>query len=321
MKTTFLTIVLAVVIILISPSFSFAEDEPANLSEDNTDWPPKEKGIKTWSEPLTGMKFVWIEPGCFQMGQSPLETRILKREVNSENYNKYYADELPRHEVCLDGFWMGAHEVTQGEWQKIMEYNPAHFNESPDFPVDQVSWEDTQRFVEKLNKAGQDMIFRLPTEAEWEYGARGGTTGSMYNTGDTITPEQANFNGSIPFGLNLRQDYRKSSLSVHHFPPNAFGLHDMHGNVWEWCNDWYGQDYYESSPKRNPTGPENGNMRVLRGGSWFRYAGHIRSATRYKNRPSGQYADTGFRLVRHTTAPATSKGGSPDKPVWLDPEF
>jgi len=252
---------------------------------------------ETWQEPNTDMKFVRIAKGCFQMGQIPSEKRLLKKEMGEDNYNKYYSDELPRHEVCVDGFWMGTHEVTQREWEKIMGFNPAHFNSADNFPVDSVSWDDAQSFIRKLNELNNDgNYFRLPTEAEWEYGARANTT-TMYNTGDAITGEQANFNGTLTFGLNLHEEYRKSSTPTGSFPPNGFGLYDMHGNVWEWCNDWYDKDYYEVSPKDNPTGAAEGEMRVLRGGSWYRPASHIRSATRYTRKSSGQYADTGFRLV------------------------
>lgn len=253
---------------------------------------------ETWTEPTTGMKFVWIEEGCFQMGQLPLETRLLKREVGQYEYQKYYADELPRHKVCLNGFWMGATEVTQKEWVKIMGFNPAHFNTDENFPVDTVSWEDAKNFIDKLNKENKTNEFRLPSEAEWEFAARANTEDVMYHTGNSITTQQANFNGSIAFGLNLREEYRKSPVAADSFAPNPFGLHNMHGNVWEWCNDWYGEDYYADSPAKNPLGPKTGEMRVLRGGSWFRYSGHIRSATRYKNKPTGQYADTGFRVVK-----------------------
>jgi len=322
-----LTAILAALVIFFYPAFSNGADG-VKVSQEN-------KTKKFWLEPVTGMKLVWIEGGCFQMGQMRMETGLLLREVGVSEYDKYYADETPRHEVCVDGFWMGIHEVTQKEWKKVMEFNPSHFDEEwlqliepgPDIPestqllpVDSVSWEDTQKFIEKINKKSGEMILRLPTEAEWEYAARGGTTETMYFTGDTIGPEQANFNGSIPFGLNLRQDYRKRPVPTNSFPPNQYGLHDMHGNVWEWCNDWYGEKYYKNSPKKNPIGPERGSMRVLRGGSWFRYAGHIRSATRYKNRPTGQFGDTGFRLVRGSAL--RDKDDDPEIPVNLfSPDF
>ncbi len=311
MKYSGLLVITSIIITLLSQSALQA----AGKSAPEPSLPAN--ATKYWNEPITGMNFVWIEKGCFQMGQMPMETRLLKREVGDRDYDKYYADELPTHKVCLDGFWMGAHEVTQGEWSKIMGFNPANFNISDNYPVDMVSWADTQEFINKLNKTNKEGLFRLPTEAEWEYGARAGAAGTMYHTGETITPEQANFNGTIPFGMNLRQDYRKSPTPVDSFPANKFGLHDMHGNVWEWCNDWYGEKYYEKSPGRNPLGPDTGEMKVLRGGSWFRYAGHIRSATRYKNRLTGQFADTGFRLVKSQVIISKDL----EKTLRFDPDF
>lgn len=269
-----------------------------------------------WQEPVTGIPFVKIEQGCFQMGQSPTEQRLLKRESVSNNFEKYFSDELPQHKVCIDEFWMSIHEVTQGEWQKIMGFNPAVFQEGPDYPVEMVSWDDTQQFISKLNALDNNFLFRLPSEAEWEYAARAGTT-TIYHTGDSIKGTEANFNGSFPFGLNLRDEYRKSTMPVGSFPANAFGLYDMHGNVWEWCNDWYKADYYQQGATMNPSGPDSAQMKVLRGGSWFRYSAHIRSATRYENKPSGQYADTGFRLVKSANMVNKDSG----TPIFFDKDF
>ena len=278
--------------------------------------PVPAKEADSWLEPTIGMKFTKIPAGCFQMGQSPDEMRSLTRKIPSGDYEKYYLDETPQHKVCVDEFWMGIHEVSQREWQKVMEFNPAVFQEDLDFPVEMVSWDDAQLFINKLNELNNSSEFRLPTEAEWEYAARAGTT-TMYNTGDTITGAQANFNGTFPFAMNLRDVYRKSPTKAGSFPANAFGLYDMHGNVWEWCGDWYQSDYYQKSPDRNPSGPETGQMRVLRGGSWFRYSAHVRSATRYKNKAVGQFADTGFRLVK---SPRRFSGGG-DKSVYFDKDF
>ena len=257
---------------------------------------------KIWTEPLTGMEFVFIKGGCFMMGQTEAEGKLLKKVAGEEVYDKYYTDELPRHRVCVSDFWMGRYEVTQRQWLEVMASNPSHFNENPDNPVDMVSWNDCQRFIERLNrnlkKQGvKDFVLRLPTEAEWEYAARAGTT-TMFSTGDEISTDLANYNGHHEFGLTLRGEYRKGPTPAGSFPPNPFGLYDMHGNVWEWCHDWYGRDYYKNSPEQDPPGPDTGNARVMRGGSWFRFAGAVRSATRYKHEPDGQYADSGLRLGR-----------------------
>lgn len=278
--------------------------------------PAPTKAADTWLEPTTGIKFIKIPAGCFKMGQSAEEKRLLSRGVPMGDYEKYYADEVPQHEVCVDEFWMGIHEVSQREWQKIMGFNPAVFQESLDNPVEMVSWDDSQLFIQKLNEINNSTEFRLPSEAEWEYAARAGST-TMYNTGDTITSAQANFNGTFPFALNLRDEYRKTPTPVGSFPANSFGLYDMHGNVWEWCNDWYKEDYYKNSPAKNPPGPEIGQMRVLRGGSWFRYSAHIRASTRYKNKAVGQFADTGFRLVKSPRRIGADGG----KAVYFDKDF
>lgn len=309
MKSMSLVALLIVTTITMATNLGYGDDSNLQAEE--------EKLPETWIEPITGMKFVWVEGACFQMGQLPLETRLLKREIGQFDYDKYYADELPRHKVCLDGFWIGATEVTQKEWRKVMDFNPAHFTSNENFPVDSVSWEDATNFINKINK-DNSYAFRLPTEAEWEYSARGNTKNVMYHTGNAITTDQANYNGSIAFGLNLREKYRKSPVEVASFPPNAFGIYDLHGNVWEWCSDWYGEKYYADSPENNPPGPDTGDMRVLRGGSWFRYSGHIRAATRYKNKPSGQYADTGFRIVRPSL---TERGRITTDKFIFDPNF
>jgi sulfatase modifying factor 1 len=301
--------VISVAVIIVSAIFFLPAFSNTTVAQEA---PEESKAKKFWTDPETGMKFVWIEKGCFQMGQLPLETRLLTREVGVSEYEKYYSDELPRHEICVDAFWMGVHEVTQKEWKKVMEFNPAHFDEEwlqmlepgPDvpkstelLPVDMVSWDETQRFIEKLNKDSSEMLFRLPTEAEWEYAARGGITDTMYYTGDSITPDQANFNGSIPFGLNLRQEYLKRPTLVNRNPPNQYGLHDMLGNVWEWCNDWYAADYYSASPSVDPRGPSSGTERVRRGGSWNDVAPECRSANRDKLEPALRSSGMGFRIV------------------------
>lgn len=273
--------------------------------------------FETWQEEFTGMQFVKISGGCFQMGQTSTETRLLKKAMPYEqDYKKYYTDELPRHEVCVDDFWIGRQEVTQGQWKKVMGSNPAHFNENNKLPMEKVSWFAAQRFMKKINERHEKLYFRLPTEAEWEYAARAGSE-TPFHTGLTITTDQANFNGIYTFGANLKGEYRKKTVPTGSFKPNDFGLFDLHGNVWEWCSDWYDGDYYRSSTSKNPTGPEDGTMKVMRGGSWFHYAGNIRSATRYKNKPDGEYADTGFRVVRSSKPTAKPAAQRFD----FDPDF
>ncbi|MCI5146596.1 MAG: formylglycine-generating enzyme family protein, partial [Candidatus Electrothrix sp. AR3] len=219
----------------------------------------------------TGMELVYIPAGCFMMGSSP----------DDEGHQK---NEGPVHEVCLNAFWMGKYQVTQGQWQKIMGQNPAKFQKGDKYPVEQVSWDDVQSFLKKLNKkSGKG--YRLPTESEWEYACRANGS-SKYSGGDDLDA--------------LGWYYKNSGHSTHPVgkkKANAFGLHDMSGNVWEWCHDWYGADYYASSPKDNPTGPNSGTDRVLRGGYYFGYSLNCRSVFRDHRPPEERDDAFGFRLV------------------------
>ncbi|MEA1923166.1 MAG: formylglycine-generating enzyme family protein [Pseudomonadota bacterium] len=235
-----------------------------------------------FTDPVTGMEFIWVPQGCFQMG-SP------SGEKGRDS------DEGPVHRVCLDGFWMGKYEVTQGQWQKITGNNPSRFKKGNNYPVEKVSWNDCQEFIKKLNRrSGKN--FRLPTEAEWEYACRAGTT-TPFSFGSTISTDQANYDGNYTYGRGRKGVYRKSTVSVGSFRPNAFGLYDMHGNVWEWCSDWYDSGYYKNSPEQNPQGASSGSSRVFRGGCWSSSPWCVRSANRGWLRPGSYFNILGFRLV------------------------
>ena len=224
--------------------------------------------VAAWTEPSTGMEFVWVPGGCFEMGS------------NAGNN-----DETPVHKVCVDGFWMGKYEVTQGQWQKIMGNDPARFKKGSDYPVEYVSWEDCQLFIGKLN--GQSgKTFRLPTEAEWEYACRSGGRDEQYAGGDDC--DQVAW---------YRSNSSSSTHAVGGKAANGLGLYDMSGNVWEWCLDWYADNYYSSSPTDNPQGPLSGSLRVNRGGSWDYYSWGLRSSYRSRYLPSSRYISLGFRLV------------------------
>jgi formylglycine-generating enzyme required for sulfatase activity len=202
-------------------------------------------------------------------------------------------DESPRRQVILSGFKMGKHEVTQAQWRAVMSNNPSNFKNCDDCPVESVSWNDVQEFIKKLNQmTGKN--FRLPTEAEWEYAARGGTTTRFY-TGNCLSTQQANYDGNYPASGCSSGTYRQKTLSVGSFSPNGFGLYDMHGNVWEWCSDWYGT--YSSGTQTNPKGPSTGAYRVIRGGSWYGYAKLCRVSYRNFNTPTSRRNGLGFRLA------------------------
>lgn len=223
----------------------------------------------------------WISPGRFLMG-SPVS------EIN------HYDDE-DQHEVSLtQGYWLADTACTQALWKIVTYTNPADFRTHATNPVEQVSWDDIQEFLCRLNKLMPDLNARLPTAAQWEYACRAGTT-SPFSFGENITPEQVNYDGTKPYANGCKGIFRKSTVPVKSFAPNPWGLYEMHGNVWEWCQDWYGK--YPSKPVINPTGPETGETRILRGGSWFRGARGVRSANRSGDLPTAHNYQTGFRFV------------------------
>ena len=226
-----------------------------------------------------GMKFAWIPPGNFMMG-SPKEEK--EREDNET-----------QHKVTLTkGFYMGVYPVTQEQWQEIMGKNPSIFRGEKNLPVETVSWEDCQEFVKKLREKDKKP-YRLPTESEWEYACRAGTK-TPFHFGETISTDQANYNGNFTYGNGKKGMYRKKTTPVGSFPANAFGLHDMHGNVWQWCQDWYGD--YTQKDVVDPQGPEKGEYRVLRGGSWVSTPRSCRSALRPWPVPGSRSSRIGFRL-------------------------
>jgi eukaryotic-like serine/threonine-protein kinase len=221
-----------------------------------------------------------IPGGTFTMGCSPGDDMC-------------WDDESPRHRVTLSTFKMGKFEVTQAQWQAVMNNNPSHFKNCDNCPVENVSWNDAQEFIKKLNQM-TGMKFRLPKEAEWEYAARGGTTTRFY-TGNCLSTQQANYDGNYPASGCSSGTYREKTLPVGSFSPNGFGLYDMHGNVWEWCSDWYGA--YSSGNQTNPKGPSTGYDRVRRGGSWAGIARDCRVSYRIIYTLAYRDSDLGFRLA------------------------
>ncbi len=225
--------------------------------------------------PLPRMKFAYIPAGSFMMG-SP------------DSDEDSYSDEKPQHKVTLDAFRMMTTPVTQAMWEKVMGENPSDFKGDSTRPVENVSWDDIQEFLKKLNAMDRGKGYRLPTEAEWEYACRAGTT-TKYWSGDSESD------------LARVGWYDKNSDDTTHpvgkKPANPWGLYDMHGNVWEWCEDWFDDDYYQRSPEKNPQGPDSGESRVLRGGSWCGGFRNCRAACRFWYLPLDRDDDYGFRVV------------------------
>ena len=229
-----------------------------------------------------GMKFVWIAPGTFLMGSPKEET------ARSE-------DETQRQVTLTKGFYMGVCTVTQEEWMKLMEKNPSKFTGTANLPVEQVNWSECQEFIKKLREK-EGKPYRLPTEAEWEYACRAGTT-TPFSCGGTISTEQANYNGGYVYGEGKKGVYREKTMPVGSFPANPWGLYDMHGNVWQWCEDWFERRPKTLVPEAvtDPLG-KTGAGRVLRGGSWIDNPLECRSAYRGGSAPALRHSLVGFRV-------------------------
>ena len=225
-----------------------------------------------------GMELVLIPAGSFRMGGD----KVNEQAEDHEN---------PRHMVKFGGaFLMGKYAVTQMQWSEIMETNPSEFLDDLR-PVERVSWHDVQAFIRKLNAKEDTNAYRLPTEAEWEYAARAGSENAYTFGSDTNT-------------LNQYAWYQKNSEGQSHpvgqLNPNAWGLYDMHGNVHEWCQDWFDRNYYSQSPSIDPLGPAKGLAKALRGGDWGSEDWYCRCASRSLRSPDRRSNRLGFRLVRST---------------------
>jgi len=216
-----------------------------------------------------GIEFQLVPGGCFQMGDSDGD-----------------ADEKPVHRVCLDSYFIGKFEVTQGQWLKVMGYNPSFFSScGNDCPVENVNWYDAQRFINKLNLQN-GTTYRLPTEAEWEYACRSGGKSERYCGSNTAVD-------SAWYDRNSNSKPHAAGQKL----PNALGIHDMSGNVWEWVNDRFQREYYNDSPSHNPEGPAAGIKRGMRGGSWYNDSKNVRSAVRGSDEPENRSINLGFRLA------------------------
>ncbi|MCI5222133.1 MAG: formylglycine-generating enzyme family protein [Candidatus Electrothrix sp. AR4] len=210
----------------------------------------------------------WIEPGVFMMGSPEDE---LERES--------FEEDETLHQVTLsEGFWLGATTVTQALWQAVTGENPSHFK-GDERPVEQVSWEDAQKFIDQLNAAIPGLELVLPSEAQWEYACRAGTT-TPFSFGVNITPDQVNYDGKYPYADGAKGEYRQETVEVKALPCNQWGLYQMHGNVWEWCQDGWRNDLSTESVTDPQGAAKEGRAKVVRGGSWSCDGWFVRSAYR-----------------------------------------
>ncbi len=223
------------------------------------------------------MDLVLIPAGVFTMGAPELDTDA-------------YVDERPAHRVEISrSFYLGKFEVTAGQWQALMGPSSSLGQKDAAYPVTQVSWDEVQAFIRKLQAREPGVTYRLPTEAEWEYAARAGSM-TRWSFGDQ--DDDMHLYGWYEHNAN------GAAHPVGQLKPNAWGLHDMHGNVWEWVGDRYDKDYYQRAVTRDPQGPERGRYRVFRGGGWSGKAGYARSSARRYVSTGFRHPTIGFRLLR-----------------------
>ena len=246
-------------------------------SELNDKCPGEEKASEELKSSVTVMEFVFVEGGCGFMG-------------SGDAYGERYPHERPVHEICVDGFRIGKYPVTQGEWKAVMGNNPSHFKLGDRYPVECVSWLDAEQFVKRLNAMDDGpWVYRLPTEAEWEYACRGGANGCTREQEDCGSRDDPAWHDRNSDG---------STHPVGEKKPNALGLYDMTGNVWEWCRDIYSDTAYANHERVNPVCGSGEPDRVLRGGSWNSEADDARCAARGFLDETYRRHYIGFRLVR-----------------------
>jgi formylglycine-generating enzyme len=280
---------------LLDPPYICGGLTMADLADAAGTWlPPRfpETWASAWGEDEFGLwmaldyqgarqVFRWILPGTFLMGSPETEAQRLDREL--------------QHEVTLtQGYWLADTACTQALWHALMGDNPSRFSDDSRNPVEQVSWDEVGKFIDALNQRIPNLRAGLPSEAQWEYACRAGTT-TPFSRGKNITSEQVNYNGNYPYVGGKKGAFRERTVPVGSLPPNAWGLYEMHGNLWEWCADWYRD--YSSDAQINPTGPDTGANRVLRGGSWINGGRNVRSAHRRRIVPGKRDHGFGFRLA------------------------
>lgn len=237
-------------------------------------------GLPSVSTPRIEM--IEVSAGRFTMG-SP---------ANEAGRN---ADEVPHEVTITRPFYIGKFEVTQEQWRTIMGTSPSSFSAcGAACPVESINFIEIQEFLKRVNAAGGELLYRLPTEAEWEYACRAGTT-TPFSTGENLTTDQADYDGRFPYRGFPAGISREQPTPAGTFASNRWGIADMHGNVWEWTSDWYAP--YPPGAAIDPRGPEAGELRVIRGGSWHFDANSARCALRYTHRPVDRGFSLGFRLA------------------------
>ncbi|MHC4505427.1 MAG: formylglycine-generating enzyme family protein [Planctomycetota bacterium] len=285
----------------------------------------KKLGVPVAFENSVGMRFVLIPPGTFMMGSRDPAAEVARRCAMPNAQSGWFYDEHPRHKVTLTkAVYMAIHEVTQGCYEAVTgpksakdtkkkkgkkEKNADEYPEEfkgADKPVGNVAWSDAEKFCKTLsrNKAEEGRKYALPTEAQWEYACRAAST-TPFAFGETASTDKANYHGGYTYGGGTKGENRAKPLPVGSLPANAWGLHDMHGNVSEWCADWYVE--YAGAAASDPQGPAKGKQRVLRGGSWRSYPGACRSAFRHRGEGRARSYNTGFRVC--CAVPAESDKG------------
>jgi len=278
-----------------------------------------------------GMRFVAIAPGKFLMGS--------KNEFGRWAYEH-------QHEVAITkGFLLGAYEVTQAEYEKVIGKHPSAFApggakaakvegiDTARCPVDSVTWPEAVEYCRRLGELDAEKAagrtYRLPAEAEWEYACRAGAT-TPFHYGESLSSKQANFDGTTPYlaredviqGVDpktLAGPFLQRTAPVGSYEPNAWGLYDMHGNVREWCADWFSPVYYKSSPIADPQGPEAGTKRVARGGGYYYFAAGCRAASRYETDPELRRDNYGLRVVCDVVAEPAGEKPAGEKPAGEKP--
>jgi formylglycine-generating enzyme len=239
------------------------------------------------------LEMVWIEPGTFTMGTTKAQEQLLREKGL---WLSFIENERPAHKVTISrGFYLGKYEITQKQWKGVMGTAPwigwDDVRAGDAYPAVYISWHDAQQFVQVLNQAAGDSLYRLPTEAEWEYTCRAGTN-TLWSFGDDERQkEEYTWYEANAWGTNVRYAHQVGTKR-----PNPWSLHDMHGNVWEWCQDWHGP--YTSEDRVDPMGPPHGKARIGRGGAFSDYIETSRSAFRNRSEPEIRYGIIGARLVR-----------------------